>query len=81
MLGRIALLESMAEEIYREWFVRMRFPSAHDVVIHEKKSFADSASCHAVSICLIAISCQETCQLWPRLLSRAFTTSPRFSRQ
>jgi len=23
---RIALLESMAEEIYREWFVRMRFP-------------------------------------------------------
>ena len=25
---RIALLESMAEEIYREWFVRMRFPSA-----------------------------------------------------
>ncbi|MBC7602628.1 MAG: restriction endonuclease subunit S, partial [Ramlibacter sp.] len=31
---RIALLESMAEEIYREWFVRMRFPgheSAHVV--------------------------------------------------
>ena len=25
-LCRIALLESMAEEIYREWFVRMRFP-------------------------------------------------------
>ncbi|MCW0459556.1 hypothetical protein NB717_000624 [Xanthomonas sacchari] len=25
---RIALLESMAEEIYREWFVRMRFPDA-----------------------------------------------------
>lgn len=25
---RIALLESMAEEIYREWFVRMRFPGA-----------------------------------------------------
>ena len=24
---RIALLEGMAEEIYREWFVRMRFPS------------------------------------------------------
>src|SRR5262249_18331450 len=23
---RIALLEKMAEEIYREWFVRMRFP-------------------------------------------------------
>ncbi|WP_269531609.1 restriction endonuclease subunit S [Chitinimonas sp. BJYL2] len=23
---RIALLESMAEEVYREWFVRMRFP-------------------------------------------------------
>ena len=27
---RIALLEKMAEEIYREWFVRMRFPG------HEK---------------------------------------------
>lgn len=27
---RIALLESMAEEIYREWFVRMRFPGYHD---------------------------------------------------
>lgn len=25
---RIALLESMAEQIYREWFVRMRFPGA-----------------------------------------------------
>jgi type I restriction enzyme S subunit len=27
---RIALLESMAEEIYREWFVRMRFPGYQD---------------------------------------------------
>jgi type I restriction enzyme S subunit len=27
---RIALLESMAEEIYREWFVRMRFPGCED---------------------------------------------------
>ncbi|MPZ43994.1 MAG: restriction endonuclease subunit S [Betaproteobacteria bacterium] len=27
---RIALLESMAEEIYREWFVRMRFPCYED---------------------------------------------------
>lgn len=27
---RIALLEKMAEEIYREWFVRLRFPG------HEK---------------------------------------------
>jgi type I restriction enzyme, S subunit len=27
---RIALLESMAEEIYREWFVRMRFPGYAD---------------------------------------------------
>lgn len=25
---RIALLESMAEEVYREWFVRMRFPGS-----------------------------------------------------
>jgi type I restriction enzyme S subunit len=23
---RIALLEQLAEEIYREWFVRLRFP-------------------------------------------------------
>ncbi len=30
---RIALLEKMAEEIYREWFVRLRFPS------HEKVKF------------------------------------------
>jgi type I restriction enzyme S subunit len=30
---RIALLEKMAEEIYREWFVRMRFPG------HEKAKF------------------------------------------
>lgn len=28
---RIALLESMAEEIYREWFVRMRFPRHEEV--------------------------------------------------
>ena len=30
---RIALLEKMAEEIYREWFVRMRFPG------HEQAKF------------------------------------------
>jgi type I restriction enzyme S subunit len=30
---RIALLEKMAEEVYREWFVRMRFPR------HEKVKF------------------------------------------
>lgn len=29
---RIALLESMAEEIYREWFVRMRFPGSKSAV-------------------------------------------------
>ncbi|MCB1985321.1 MAG: restriction endonuclease subunit S [Burkholderiales bacterium] len=28
---RIALLEKMAEEIYREWFVRMRFPGHEEV--------------------------------------------------
>ena len=28
---RITLLESMAEEIYREWFVRMRFPGHQEV--------------------------------------------------
>jgi type I restriction enzyme, S subunit len=32
---RIALLEKMAEEIYREWFVRMRFPG-HEKVKFEK---------------------------------------------
>jgi type I restriction enzyme S subunit len=32
---RIALLESMAEEIYREWFVRMRFPGFESAK-HEK---------------------------------------------
>ncbi len=30
---RIALLEKMAEEIYREWFVRLRFPSHEKVKI------------------------------------------------
>lgn len=30
---RIALLEKMAEEIYREWFVRLRFPSYEKVKI------------------------------------------------
>jgi type I restriction enzyme S subunit len=30
---RIALLEKMAEEVYREWFVRLRFPG------HEKEEF------------------------------------------
>jgi type I restriction enzyme S subunit len=30
---RIAILEKMAEEIYREWFVRIRFPG------HEKATF------------------------------------------
>lgn len=32
---RIVLLESMAEEIYREWFVRMRFPGFKSAA-HEK---------------------------------------------
>ncbi|UXH78291.1 restriction endonuclease subunit S [Roseateles amylovorans] len=32
---RIALLESMAEEIYREWFVRMRFPG-YATAAHER---------------------------------------------
>jgi type I restriction enzyme, S subunit len=32
---RIALLEKMAEEIYREWFVRMRFPGHEQVVFHK----------------------------------------------
>lgn len=32
---RIALLESMAEEIYREWFVRMRFPGHADAAFEK----------------------------------------------
>lgn len=32
---RIALLEKMAEEIYREWFVRMRFPGDEEVAFHQ----------------------------------------------
>lgn len=36
---RIALLESMAEEIYREWFVRMRFPGATGLSLQEKQPF------------------------------------------
>lgn len=32
---RIALLEKMAEEIYREWFVRMRFPGYKGAVFHK----------------------------------------------
>ena len=31
---RITLLEGMAEEIYREWFVRMRFPQYKSVKMH-----------------------------------------------
>lgn len=32
---RIALLEKMAEEIYREWFVRMRFPGHEHTQVHK----------------------------------------------
>ncbi|MCB1561897.1 MAG: restriction endonuclease subunit S [Xanthomonadales bacterium] len=32
---RIALLEAMAEEIYREWFVRLRFPGHQHTPIHK----------------------------------------------
>lgn len=32
---RIALLEGMAEEIYREWFVRMRFPGTNSAVMRK----------------------------------------------
>lgn len=37
---RIAILEKMAEEIYKEWFVRMRFPG-HEKVKFEKDIPAD----------------------------------------
>ncbi|MCY7277649.1 MAG: restriction endonuclease subunit S [Phormidesmis sp. CAN_BIN44] len=32
---RIALLEKMAEEIYREWFIRMRFPGHEQAIFHK----------------------------------------------
>ena len=32
---RIALLEKMAEEVYREWFVRLRFPGHERVPVHQ----------------------------------------------
>ena len=32
---RIVLLEKMAEEIYREWFVRLRFPGREQVTFHK----------------------------------------------
>ncbi|AFZ26849.1 restriction endonuclease S subunit [Cylindrospermum stagnale PCC 7417] len=32
---RIAILEKMAEEIYREWFVRLRFPGHEQVKFHK----------------------------------------------
>ena len=34
---RIKLLEQMAENLYKEWFVRFRFPGYEDVVFEEKK--------------------------------------------
>lgn len=33
---RIALLEKMAEEIYREWFVRLRFPGHEKVKVEDR---------------------------------------------
>jgi type I restriction enzyme S subunit len=38
---RIALLEGMAEEIYREWFVRMRFPGAKNSAAAAKRPFEE----------------------------------------
>ena len=32
---RISLLEKMAEEVYREWFVRLRFPGHAQVPVHQ----------------------------------------------
>ena len=32
---RIVLLEKMAEEVYREWFVRLRFPGHETVRVHQ----------------------------------------------
>ncbi len=34
---RIKLLEQMAENLYKEWFVRFRFPGYEDIEVEEKK--------------------------------------------
>ena len=35
--NRINLLEQMAENLYKEWFVRFRFPGYEDMAVEEKK--------------------------------------------
>lgn len=35
--NRINLLEQMAENLYKEWFVRFRFPGYEDIAVEEKK--------------------------------------------
>ena len=41
---RIALLEKMAEEIYREWFVRLRFPGHEKVKVVKGVPEVESAN-------------------------------------
>jgi type I restriction enzyme, S subunit len=51
---RIALLEKMAEEIYREWFVRLRFPG------HEGGKLAESESSKSLQdVCESIVDCEH----------------------
>ena len=47
---RIALLESMAEEIYREWFVRMRFPGCETAAFEKRMPVGWQASTAAAMV-------------------------------
>jgi type I restriction enzyme, S subunit len=51
---RIALLEKMAEEIYREWFVQLRFPG------HEGGKLAESESSKSLQdVCESIVDCEH----------------------
>lgn len=63
---RIALLESMAEEIYREWFVRMRFPG-YATTAHEKglpKGWLATSAADMVSVLGGGTPSTEVSQYW-----------------
>ena len=49
---RIALLEKLAEEIYREWFVRLRFPG------HEKVKFVKGVPQRLGRCSVVGSSCR-----------------------
>ena len=53
---RIALLEKMAEEIYREWFVRLRFPGHEQVARHKGKK---TAKVSLDELCEFIVDCEH----------------------